>query len=150
MRRSWPAPVSPCVKARRLVVSDQLGSPMRSYGGNAVTTLQARKYGPFDPLRAHAEAGTALCLVLQSRFDEAVRHAKAAIAINNRFPVPYRALAAAEAHRGGTVAAKYALQELLRLVPDDSVSLAQKRGRWTFTPGIEPYFDGLRKAGLPE
>ena len=45
--------------------------------------------------------------------------------------------------------AEDAVRELLHLVPDDSLTQTRIRGAWSHTPGIEPYFDGLRKAGLP-
>jgi hypothetical protein len=43
-----------------------------------------------------------------------------------------------------------ALAQLLRLVPDETISAIRKRSPFVDSPGPQRYFEGLRMAGLPE
>ena len=63
--------------------------------------------------------------------------------------VGLRVLASALSHLGKQQEARLAVQELLRLAPEQNLRTA--RGLYTAdTPGIRRYLDGLRMAGLPE
>ena len=66
------------------------------------------------------------------------------------FQLAHRALAATYAQLGRMEEARMALQEDLRLAPDESVSLIKAQVPYTDPDFLERYTDALRKAGLPE
>jgi adenylate cyclase len=106
---------------------------------------QAMLLSPRDPsmamwnnLFADAELGL-------GRYDAAIEACKKAIDGGYRAVPAYLNLAAAQALKGDDSDAKTALDEARRLNPRLSI-------RWLteHRPVLEPAFDGLRKAGLPE
>ncbi len=106
---------------------------------------QAMRLSPRDPrigswhnLMADAELGL-------SRFDAAIDAASKSIDAGFRFFYPYLNLAAAHALKGDIDQAKGPLAEARRLNPKLSVKWLTAR-----KPILQPAFDALRKAGLPE
>jgi adenylate cyclase len=106
---------------------------------------QAMLLSPRDPsmpmwnnLFADAELGL-------GRYDAAIESCKNAIDGGYRVYLPYLDLAAAHALKDGDADARTALDEARRLNPRISI-------RWLteHKPYLEPAFDSLRKAGLPE
>ena len=66
------------------------------------------------------------------------------------YPSLYRTLAAAYGHLGRREDASVMLSQLLRLLPDETISAIRKRSPFVDAPGPQRYFEGLRLAGLPE
>jgi tetratricopeptide (TPR) repeat protein len=91
--------------------------------------------------RAHFGAG---------RYDEAVLWLERSRQSRPDFPFNLRALASTYSHLGRQEDARMALQESLRLLPDETVSRTRARAPWADPDYLERYIDGLRKAGLPE
>ena len=65
-------------------------------------------------------------------------------------PWPQAALASALGNLGGIEEARDAVQEALRLKPDLSIGYLAKTLPTKHPGGLDPYLDGLRKAGLPD
>ncbi len=63
---------------------------------------------------------------------------------------PYAVLASALGNLGQTAVAREAVDEALERKPDLSLSYLAKTLPTKHPGGLEPYLDGLRKAGLPE
>jgi adenylate cyclase len=107
--------------------------------------LQAMRLSPRDPslsqwhnFMADAELGL-------GNFDAAIDQASRAIDGGYRVSYAYLNLAAARAFKGEVDQAKAALAEARRLNPKLSVKWLLER-----KPVLQPAFEGLRKAGLPE
>ncbi len=66
------------------------------------------------------------------------------------FPGGWRHLAVGTAHLGNLDAARTAIDELLRLVPHESIGRVRTMVPLTRAEDVERFLDGLRKAGLPE
>ena len=106
---------------------------------------QAMRFSPRDPrisqwhnFLADAELGL-------GHFDAAIDAANKAIDAGYRVFYSYLNLAAAHALKGDMDQAKAALAEARRLNPKLSVKWLTER-----KPILQPAFDALRKAGLPE
>jgi tetratricopeptide (TPR) repeat protein len=88
-------------------------------------------------------------------YEQAAAWCRRAIEANRNHPTAYFWLAAALVQLGRLEEAHYAIKAGLALDPNFTVSRA--RASWTamsddptYLAGLEPTFDGLRKAGLPE
>jgi TolB-like protein/Tfp pilus assembly protein PilF len=88
-------------------------------------------------------------------YELAVSWFRRAIDANRNYPSPYFQLAAALAHLGRLDEARSAAKAGLALNPNFNVSRA--RALWTamsddptYLAGLEPVFEGMRKAGVPE
>jgi adenylate cyclase len=105
------------------------------------------RLSPFDPWLFATFTGMGIAFIGLGRFDEAAAAAKKALSQNQTYAMSYRCLASALAHLGREADAREAAVGLLKLEPDFRISewMASRR-RWQ-TP---MFFDGLRKAGLPE
>jgi adenylate cyclase len=85
------------------------------------------------------------------RYEEAASWLERSRQDSPAFPLAYRGLAAAYAQLDRLEEARTALREDLRLVPDESISKIKTQISSIADPDfLERYFDGLRKAGLPE
>jgi TolB-like protein/class 3 adenylate cyclase/Flp pilus assembly protein TadD len=89
------------------------------------------------------------------RYELAVSWFRRAIDANRNYPSPYFQLAAALAHLGRLGEACFAAKEGLTLNPNFNVSRA--RALWTamsddptYLARLEPVFEGMRNAGVPE
>ena len=108
------------------------------------------RLGRFNPFSEAVAGGVALACVQAGRDETAIEHAQKALEITRDYPSLYRALAAAYAHLGRREDASIALAQLLRLVPDESISYIRDRSPFTDSPTVRRYFEGLRMAGVPE
>lgn len=84
------------------------------------------------------------------QFERTIRYCNEALEISSGYLPIYRQLAAAHAQLGQMEEARTALAELLRVMPDDTVSGVMQRSGYADTPETRLYFDGLRMVGLPE
>ena len=88
-------------------------------------------------------------------WEQAVGWLRRAIEANRNHPVPYFALSAALAHLGRLDEARCTVKTSLALNP--TFTLSRARAAWTamsddptYLAQLEPIFDGMRKAGVPE
>ena len=88
-------------------------------------------------------------------YEQAVAWFRRAIEANRNYPLPHFVLAAALAQLGRLDEARSAVKAGLALNPAFAVSRA--RATWTamsddptYLAQLEPIFEGLRKAGVPE
>jgi adenylate cyclase len=84
------------------------------------------------------------------RYEEALSWLERSRQNSPGFPLTYRALAATYAQLGRLEEARKALREDLRLNPEESISRIKAQIPVADPDFLERYFDGLRKAGLPE
>jgi tetratricopeptide (TPR) repeat protein len=116
---------------------------------------EALRLSPRDPY-AYAWKGFAGDAKTQlGAWDEAVGWCRRAIEANRNFPLPYFSLGAALAQLGRRVEAHSAVKAGLELNPAFTVSRADAHWRAVsddpaYQAQLEPYLEGLRKAGLPE
>jgi adenylate cyclase len=91
--------------------------------------------------------GIGQVLIELGRFDEAIVAGKKALRQNPSYPSSYRCLASAFAHLGRDAEARAAAARLLEVDPAYTVSTGIARGG---ASGLKLFFEGLRRAGLPE
>lgn len=108
------------------------------------------RLGRFHPHSEAVASGVALALVQAGRDEAVIEHAQKALEIMKDYPSLYRTLAAAYGHLGRREDASVMLSQLLRLLPDETISAIRKRSPFVDAPGPQRYFEGLRLAGLPE
>jgi adenylate cyclase len=106
---------------------------------------QAMRLSPRDPRIGQFHNWLADAELGLGHFDAAIDEANKAIDAGYRIFYPYLNLAAAHALKGDIDQAKAPLAEALRLNPKLSVKWLVGR-----KPVLQPAFDALRKAGLPE
>ena len=106
---------------------------------------QAMRLSPHDPALSQWHSYMAEAELGLSHFDAAIDESNKAIDGGYRVFYTYLNLAAAHAFKGDMVQAKTALSEARRLNPELSI-------KWLVEhkPVLQPAFDGIRKAGLPE
>jgi TolB-like protein/Flp pilus assembly protein TadD len=86
----------------------------------------------------------------EGRYKEAASWLERSLRNSPDYQITYRGLAATYAHLNRTEEARMALEEALRLKPNDSISEI-KEGYGVTDPGVlERYIDALRRVGLPE
>jgi tetratricopeptide (TPR) repeat protein len=86
----------------------------------------------------------------KGRYEEAASWLERSRRRRPDFHITHRALAATYAQLDRLEEAQMALREDLRLAPDESVSRIKAQLPEIDPTLLEPYLDGLRKAGLPE
>ena len=106
---------------------------------------QARRLSPRDPRAATWHAYLADAELGLGHLDAAIEEFSMAIDAGYRIPYCYLELAAAHALKGELDQAKAPLAEARRLNPKFSIKYLAERKRV-----LQPTFDALRKAGLPE
>ena len=84
------------------------------------------------------------------RCEEAVEYATQAAEANPEFTDIYAVLACAYGHLGQAADARGALDQLLRRMPDLTVSDERLNRPFARADDRERFLTGLRKAGLPE
>ena len=92
---------------------------------------------------------------IRGSYDQAVTWCRRAIEANRNFPTSYFQLASALAHLGRLDEARSAVTT--GLVLDPAYAVSRVRANWiawsddpTYLAGLEPVFEGMRKAGAPE
>jgi TolB-like protein/class 3 adenylate cyclase/Tfp pilus assembly protein PilF len=106
---------------------------------------EAIRLSPRDPRLGQWHNFAADADIGLGAYDAAIDHANKAIDAGYKVFWAYLNLAAAQALKGNADEAESALAEALRLNPKLSVKWLTER-----KPTLQPAFDGLRKAGLPE
>jgi TolB-like protein/Flp pilus assembly protein TadD len=104
------------------------------------------RLNPLDPTLFVTYSMLGIAFIDLHRFDEAAAVAMKALRKNKTFGLANRCLAAALAHLGREAEAKRIVDQILELEPSFRISdLLSRSGKWP-----QSYFDGLRRAGLPE
>jgi adenylate cyclase len=83
-------------------------------------------------------------------YESAARWAKKTIEVTPESPAAWRYLAASLAHLGRIEEARAAKDEILRIMPNESLRLVRAALPSANPDRIERFIDGLRKAGVPE
>ncbi len=112
-----------------------------------------QKFGRLGRLSHYSEAvsgGFALACVQAGRDKAAIDHIENSLKTTRVHPTMSRALAAAYAHLGRSDEATAAIEQLLSLIPGETISAIRKRAKYAESPATRRYFEGLRMAGLPE
>ncbi len=127
-------------------------SPLGDYDKTIAHAERAERLSPRDPARIFWNLARSWAAILAGRYEESLEWAKKMVETNPDFPTGWRHLAADYAQLGRLDEARGALQQVLRLAPN--LSITSSRTRVPYGPqsrdGMERYLDGLRKAGLPE
>jgi TolB-like protein/Flp pilus assembly protein TadD len=111
---------------------------------------RAERLNPRDP-RGWLMAGVmAIAAVIDENYAEAVRWAERALSQNRRFAVALRVLAVALVKLGQQDRAEKAVQELLEIEPELTISNFFERIPVPLESMAKTYADALRAAGLPE
>jgi adenylate cyclase len=111
---------------------------------------KAIRLNPHDPVVWISLLGMALAQFGAGRYADAMTWTWRALEQNSDLPVGHAILAAVHVQLEQMDQAKLALQELLRLNPDYSLTGLRALFSEASTPLIESFLDALRKAGLKE
>jgi adenylate cyclase len=110
----------------------------------------ALRLNPRDPLRWVTLMLIGASLRFLKRYDEAIEWGRAACQYSEADFLPHLHLAASFGQMGRIDEAQAAITKALELRPELSITFMTKRYA-TLHPAMRgPYFDGLRKAGMPE
>jgi TolB-like protein/Tfp pilus assembly protein PilF len=110
----------------------------------------ALRLNPRDPLRWITLMMKGASLRLLKRYDEAIEWGRAACQYSEANFLPPLHLAATCGQAGRMVEARAATTKALELRPELTITFMRKRYATLHSAMGEPFFDGLRKAGLPE
>ncbi len=126
----------------------------QSYSGGAEEGAEsfrlAMELSPNDPLSGLFHAGLAVTLLLLGRHEESVEWARTSLQFPNAPWLVRVHVISALAHADRVDEAKRALSDILELEPDCTVAFMGQRLPFTDDAYRDHYFEGLRKAGLPE
>ena len=111
---------------------------------------RALRLSPNDPLRAWWHAGRGIGAFIVERYDEVLEVTAASIRDNPNVPSAHRQRAAAFAMLDRPDEAERAIDVLLRLLPNMTVSETARIIRMRSPEAFERWLNALRKAGLPE
>ena len=112
---------------------------------------KAERLSPRDPLLWAFTVTHALSCILSSRYEAAVELARRTIRIPRATGYwPHAMLASALGNLGQIDEARAAVDAALEQKPDLSLAYLERTLPTKEPGGLEPYLDGLRKAGLPE
>jgi TolB-like protein/Flp pilus assembly protein TadD len=111
---------------------------------------RARRLSPRDPRGWLMSGVMALAAVIDENYAEAVRWAERALAQNRRFAVALRVVAVALVKLGQQDRAEQAVQELLEIEPELTISGFFARIPFPLETMARTYRDALKVAGLPE
>ncbi len=113
--------------------------------------IMSERLSPRDPINWASTIVHALACVLSRDYEEAAHWAHKTIQNpRSKGYWPHAGLAAALAHLGQMDEARAAVTEALEAKPDLSLAYLAKTLPTKEPDGLDPYLDGLRKAGLPE
>jgi TolB-like protein/Tfp pilus assembly protein PilF len=112
---------------------------------------RAERLSPRDPRAWLFATGMGMALFFLDRFDEAAYWAEKALADNPRCTIALRTLAGSLAKMGQREQAAIAVQTMLKVEPQLTLSIWRARLKWLDeTPWGNRYVEALRLAGLPE
>ncbi len=109
--------------------------------------LKALRLSPRDPTNAVAWAQLALAHILTKDFDAAVDYARKSLADNPAYVTASHRLVSALGHKGDLEAAKVALADSKRYLPDPTCTYFEQAYAFRDGETLEFFLDGLRKAG---
>lgn len=112
--------------------------------------VRHRSVSRFGPFTVGALGGLATASLMIGDYDEAIRYAQIGLSITDTYPTLLSALAAAHALDGRQNEAEVAFARYHELVPDRTISSWKAVNDYGGSAGGARYFDGLRKAGMPE
>jgi adenylate cyclase len=124
-----------------------LGEPETALDILGAALRLSRRFGFW---RVPTLGGLGLAAVQAGRDEDALRYAEEGLRLSATYPTLHRIRAAACAWLGRDDEAREAVAEALRLVPDDAISTGRARSGYADTPETRRWFEGLRRAGLPE
>ena len=111
---------------------------------------RALRISPFDTQKFISQSLIGIAHFFDERFDQAIECLNQSIRSQPKHPANFAFLAASFANQGRLDQARIALQRRLDLEPTLTLSILRKR-TVTYRPEhLQLYFEGLRKAGLPE
>jgi Flp pilus assembly protein TadD len=116
---------------------------------------EALRISPRDTMAYSWMTNVGLAKFHLASYEQAITWLRRAIEANRNYPLPHFVVGSALAQLGRTEEARSAVESGLALSPDFTISRA--RALWAamsdnpaYLAGLEPVFEGLRKAGLPE
>ena len=110
---------------------------------------RAQRLNPRDPRGWLMSGAMAIAAVIEENYTEAVRWAERALAQNRRFAVALRVLAVALVKLGQQDRARKAVEELLEIEPELTISGFFARIPFPLETMAKTYADALKAAGLP-
>ncbi len=123
------------------------------FGGDCDTALphleEAMRLSPRDPLLVIWSLCQGWANFTAERYEEAIKFAIEAAEANPEFPDIYAVLAAANGQLGRVSAARVALDELSRRMPNLTASDERLNRPFARAVNRESFLEGLRKAGMP-
>ncbi|MEW9919998.1 adenylate/guanylate cyclase domain-containing protein [Marimonas sp. MJW-29] len=111
---------------------------------------RALKLGQHTPWRLIILGGLGQAHLQLGQFRKAIEVCNEGLALSTRYSALYRQAAAAYAQLGEMEKAQAAIAEVLKQMPEDTISAVRTRSGYQENPATRLYFDGLRMAGLPE
>ncbi len=112
---------------------------------------KAARLSPRDPATGMIwRLARAAAAFLAGHYEIQAKWARSMTELFPEFPGAWRHLAVGTAHLGHLDAARSAIDELLRLVPHESIGRVRTTVPLSRAEDLERFLDGLRKAGLPE
>jgi adenylate cyclase len=112
--------------------------------------VKAQRLSPRDPRMWSFLDGLAHAHFAAGRYEEAGNFAQQVLQQKPDYSFGHFLIAATRAHQGRLDEARTALAAGLRLQPEFSQAAADRMFGWGDPSFLEPYLDGLRKAGLKE
>ncbi|MBD0272264.1 MAG: tetratricopeptide repeat protein, partial [Acetobacteraceae bacterium] len=110
---------------------------------------RAMRLSPVDPEMHFFTTALGAAFFVGERYEEALEWLRRSIHDRPSYLLPYRLAAACHALLGRAAEAREAVQALLALSPDESLSTVAVQSAMRDPQLRARYFDGLRKAGLP-
>ncbi|MGO4450333.1 adenylate/guanylate cyclase domain-containing protein [Phyllobacterium sp. TAF24] len=114
------------------------------------TLKMAIRLSPRDPANYWTFAFFGMAEFADGHYDAAAEWARKALHMNYNFPTDHRVLLAALGEMGDANATRAALDGLLSVAPETSITTTRVGVPWKTPEHLERYLDALRKAGLPE
>ena len=128
-----------------------LTEAMSGYPGKAIELLRrAQRLSPRDPRGWLTAAALSLAYLTEGQFEEAASSAKRSLMHNPRFGAPLQVLAASLAKLGQREKADAAIQQLLKIEPQLSLSRLRARLMFMDERVWVLFSEGLRLAGMPD
>ena len=114
------------------------------------TLTKALQLSPHDPLRAFWYAGKGIAAFAAKKYGEVIEITNESIRANPDMPSAHRQQSAAYAMLDDMDKAQAAMGNLLRLLPNSTITEVSNAIRMSCDEAHNRWLDALRKAGLPE
>jgi tetratricopeptide (TPR) repeat protein len=136
--------------AMALTLAGWIETMCGNQGAGREMVARAQRLNPRDPRGWLMSGVMAIAAVIDENYAEAVRWAEQALAQNRHFAVALRVVAVALVQLGQQDRATKAVQELLEIEPELTISDFFARIPVPLDKMAKTYADALRAAGLPE